>query len=55
MTELQIATIHTGVQFYLAQDFENYTILKAGERHAQSANSMLDQLTAWAAALKTVR
>lgn len=54
--ELQVATVRAQVMFNLAQDFENYSVLKKpGEHHEHGAATMLDQLEAWAGALKTVR
>lgn len=54
--ELQMATVRAQVMFNLSQDFENYSVLKpSGTHHEANANTLLDQLTAWAGALKTVR
>lgn len=55
MGELQIADVRAQVMLNLGQDFENYSILKAKDSHVESANTMLDQLTAWAGALKSIR
>ncbi len=53
--EIQVATVRAQVMFSLATDFENYSVLRPSERHVQSAHVLLDQLTAWAGALRTVR
>jgi hypothetical protein len=36
-------------------DFENFSVFKPADYHADNANGMLDQVTAWSRALKTVR
>ena len=55
--ELQIADVRRAVHFSILDDFENFSVLKPRnlERHKAHAAEMLDQLTAWARALKTVR
>lgn len=55
MGEIQIADVRTQVLFSLASDFENYTQFKPRDFHAKSLNTMLDQLNAWAKAMKMVR
>ncbi|SFE18041.1 NAD(P)H-dependent FMN reductase [Lentibacillus persicus] len=53
--ELQIADVQTAVTFSLMTDFENFSIFKPADYHADNANKMLDQLLAWSGALKQVR
>jgi NAD(P)H-dependent FMN reductase len=53
--ELHIATVRDQVMFSPTNGFVNYSNLEANEDHVASANKMLDQLTAWAGALKSVR
>jgi hypothetical protein len=36
-------------------DFENFSVFKPAEHHEKSVNAMLDQLVAWAGALKSLR
>jgi NAD(P)H-dependent FMN reductase len=55
MGEIQVADVRAQVMLNLGTDFENYSVLKANDSHASVANTMLDQLTAWAGALKSVR
>lgn len=55
VAELQIASVRTMVTFSLMTDFENFSIFKPADYHAANANAMLDELTAWATALKTLR
>ena len=55
MGELQIADVRQQVQFSLFSDFENYSTFVPGPQHAAMASVMLDQVVAWADALRTVR
>jgi NAD(P)H-dependent FMN reductase len=55
VAELKIATVRATVMLSLFTDFENFTTFKPDARHDQEVHAMLDQLAAWAAALKTVR
>ncbi|WP_067838238.1 NADPH-dependent FMN reductase [Amphibacillus sediminis] len=53
--ELQVADVRTAVTFSLMSDFENFSVFKPAEYHANNANEMLDQLIKWSGALKTIR
>lgn len=53
--ELQIADVRQGVGISLIHDFENFTTFAPGPQHAQHLDVLLDQLVAWAAALRGVR
>jgi NAD(P)H-dependent FMN reductase len=55
MAYLQVATVQNQVQLSLVTDFENFNVFEPAEHHEKSVNGMLDQLTAWAGALKTLR
>ncbi len=55
MSELQIAHVRAQVLLSLATDFENYSVFKPAGRHEQTLGGMLDQLVAWAGAMKTLR
>ncbi|MBX3283180.1 MAG: NAD(P)H-dependent oxidoreductase [Acidobacteria bacterium] len=55
MAELQIADVRQQVMLSLFTDFENYTVFKPDERHKNSLSTLLDQVVAWAGALKTLR
>ena len=55
MAYLQVATVQNQVQLSLMTDFENFTVFKPAEHHEKSVNGMLDQLVAWAGALKNLR
>ncbi|QKY71034.1 NADPH-dependent FMN reductase [Lentibacillus sp. CBA3610] len=53
--ELQVADVQTAVTFSLMTDFENFSVFKPADYHADNANKMLDQVIAWSGALKQVR
>jgi NAD(P)H-dependent FMN reductase len=55
MGELQVADVRAQVMLSLFTDFENFTTFKPAPMHEKSVNTMLDQLTAWAGALKGLR
>jgi NAD(P)H-dependent FMN reductase len=55
MAEVQVATVRNQVALSLFTDFENYTTFKPDPRHETSLTGMLDQLIAWAGALKAMR
>ncbi len=53
--ELQIAHVRNQVMLSLFTDFENFATFKPADHHGKSVNAMLDQLLAWAGALKPLR
>ena len=55
MAELQIADVRAQVMLSLFTDFENFSAFKPASHHEQTVDTMLDQLLAWAGAMKTVR
>ncbi len=55
MGELQIADVRNQVMLSLYEDFENFTVFKPRPRHEKSLQGVLDQLIAWAGALRSVR
>ena len=55
MAELQIADVRAQVMLSLLADFENYTNFKPAPQHQKTLGTMLDQLLAWGAAMRTVR
>lgn len=55
MGEVQIADVRGHVSLSLFTDFENFTTFKPAAGHEPQLKSMLDQLLAWSAAMKTVR
>lgn len=55
MAELQIADVRAQVTLSLFTDFENFTKFKPAAYQQDYVNSMLDQVIAWAGALKPLR
>lgn len=55
MAEVQVATVRNQVALSLFTDFENFTTFKPAAYHEKSLGGMLDQLVAWAGAMKTLR
>jgi NAD(P)H-dependent FMN reductase len=55
LAEVQVATVRNQVLLSMYTDFENFSVFKPGPHHATSVNAVLDQLIAWAGALKTLR
>jgi NAD(P)H-dependent FMN reductase len=55
MGELQVADVRAQVALSLFTDFENFATFKPAARHGESVNTMLDQVVAWAGALKPLR
>ena len=55
MAEVQVATVRNQVMLSLFTDFESFTKFKPDPRHEASVDKMLDQLLAWADALKPLR
>ncbi len=55
MAEVKIATVRAQVQLSLYTDFENFSIFKPHHIHEKSINTLLDELVAWAGAMKSLR
>jgi NAD(P)H-dependent FMN reductase len=55
MGELMVADVRAQVMLSLFTDFENFSKFKPDPRHVAEVDTMLDQLVAWASALRTVR
>ena len=55
MAEVKVATVRAQVQLSLFTDFENFSAFKPQEIHVRSTNNMLDEVIAWASAMKTLR
>lgn len=53
--ELQMADVRQQVGVALLTDFEGYTTMKPIPHHEAPLGVMLDQLTAWSTALRSVR
>jgi NAD(P)H-dependent FMN reductase len=54
-SELQIAHVRQQLSFSLFTDFENFATFAPGPQHTDSAQTLFDQLEAWAGALKPLR
>jgi NAD(P)H-dependent FMN reductase len=55
LAEVQMATVRLQVLLSMYSDFENFSVFKPDSRKETSVNDMLDQVTAWGGALKTLR
>ena len=55
MGELQIADVRAQVTLSLSTDFENYSTFKPAPQHERTLKTMVDQVLAWGAAMRTVR
>lgn len=55
LSEVQIAHVRQAMAFTFFTDFENFSEFTPGEHHLQYLAVMLDQLEAWAGALKPLR
>ena len=55
MAELMVATVRAQVLLSLFTDFEKFTTFTPDSRHERDLHTMVDQLVAWAGALKAVR
>ena len=55
MSELKVAHVRQQVMFTFVNDFENFSEFRPAEVHDEEAQTMFDQLEAWAAALKSLR
>ena len=55
MGEVQVATVRAQVGLSMFTDFENFSVFKPAAVHEKHVHTMLDQVIAWAGALKTLR
>jgi NAD(P)H-dependent FMN reductase len=55
LSECQVAHVRAQVMLSLMTDFENFSSFKPHARHEQEVATMLEQLVAWAEAMKGVR
>jgi NAD(P)H-dependent FMN reductase len=53
--ELQMADVRAQVALSMHTDFENFSVLKPGERQTQQLTTTLDQVVAWSTALAPLR
>src|SRR6478736_2358937 len=55
LAEVRMATVRNQVLLSLYTDFENFSVFKPSPQQETSVNAMLDELSAWGGALKTLR
>ena len=55
MAELQIADVRAQVMLSLFTDFEDFSTFNTAPHHEHTLHTMLDQVMAWGAAMKSVR
>ncbi|MEU4720129.1 NAD(P)H-dependent oxidoreductase [Nonomuraea dietziae] len=55
MGELGVADVRAQVSLSLAADFENFSVLRPAAGREAAVTAMLDQLVAWAGAMKALR
>jgi NAD(P)H-dependent FMN reductase len=55
MGELQVADVRAQVALSLHTDFEDFSVFTPAGQQEEAVTAMLDQVVAWAGALKTVR
>jgi len=55
MGELQVADVRAQVMLSLYDDFETFTTFRPRPQHERSVETMLDQVIAWAGALRPLR
>jgi NAD(P)H-dependent FMN reductase len=55
MSEVMVATVRAQVTFSMFTDFENFRTFKPNPTHESFLHTMLDQLVAWAGAMKPIR
>jgi NAD(P)H-dependent FMN reductase len=55
MAELQVADVRAHVLLSLYADFENYSVFKPAGHHEATLETLVNQVVAWAGALKALR
>ena len=55
LAELHVATVRSQVLLSMFTDFENFTTFKPAPQHDKSVATLLNQVVAWAGALKQLR
>ncbi len=53
--ELHMADVRDVVHLYLMSDFENYSVFQPTDDHEAQLNAVIDEVIAWAGALKPLR
>ena len=55
LAEVHVATVRAQVLLSMMTDFEHFTTFKPASHHEKSVGTVLDQVVAWAGALKQLR
>jgi NAD(P)H-dependent FMN reductase len=55
LAELQVATVRTQLTLNSYTDFENFYEFKPTDQHAETLNTVFDQVVSWGTALQAVR
>jgi NAD(P)H-dependent FMN reductase len=55
LANVMVGTVQAQVMLSLFTDFDNFGMFQPDPRHEREVHTMLDQLTAWGAALRTLR
>src|SRR2546423_3165758 len=55
MAEVHVATVRSQVLLSMMTDFEHFTTFKPHPQHEKAVGTLLDQVVAWAGALKQLR
>ena len=55
LAEVHVATVRAQVLLSMMTDFENFTTFKPASHHEKAVGTVLDQVVAWAGALKQLR
>ena len=55
MAELQVADVRNTVMLSLFTDFKNFSEFAPAAHHEKAVHAMLDQVVAWAGALRPLR
>jgi NAD(P)H-dependent FMN reductase len=55
LAEVMVATVRAHVKLSLYTDFDNFTTFKPDPLHTQEVHAMLDQVSAWGRALRSLR
>lgn len=55
LAEVMVATVRAHVKLSLYTDFDNFTTFEPASLHTQEVHAMLDQVSAWGRALRSLR
>lgn len=55
VSELHMADVREVLHLYLATDFQDYSVFKPTDAHAEQLNKVIEEVKAWSGALKPLR